>query len=246
MHTLNCYTENAMKLYVPKKAIRYILFQRTGYLDTSFLFRVLGYIGHHIPRLYKITVWIKSVFYTSKIITSFSQDIQKDFQTILPFLPENIENTLDIGSGVGGIDALISEHYDHTINIHLLDKSKVNDTIYYGFESETAYYNSLEIAKELLKLNHVPTENIVLHDTESLHTCFKKGYYDIVTSFISWGFHYPVAMYLEAVYDSLRQGGVLIMDVRDGTTGIEELKKVFKQVTIIYEAPKQIRVCAKK
>ena len=69
---------------------------------------------------------------------------------------------------------------------------------------------------------------------------------DLVISLISWGFHYPVNIYLDRVYNLLNNSGVIIMDTKKKTNGIETLKKKFKKVFIIMEKEKYQRVLAIK
>lgn len=46
---------------------------------------------------------------------------------------------------------------------------------------------------------------------------------DCIWSFKSWGIHYPMHTYIPLAKRCLPQGGLLIVDVRPGTTGIQEL-----------------------
>ena len=59
------------------------------------------------------------------------------------------------------------------------------------------------------------------------------------------GFHYPIETYLEEVKKSLKPDGVLIIDVRKDSGGLEVLKKNFSVVEVIYERQKQQRILAK-
>jgi len=69
---------------------------------------------------------------------------------------------------------------------------------------------------------------------------------DLVLSLISWGFHYPVGVYLERVYDLLDEGGVLILDIRRDTDGVDVLVKKFDDYRTVLETRKFIRICAIK
>ncbi len=71
--------------------------------------------------------------------------------------------------------------------------------------------------------------------------------FDLVISLISWGFHYPVSTYARPVYGALAPHGVLILDVRRGTAGKDELAELFGQsptllqVTEKYERVKLVK-----
>lgn len=65
-------------------------------------------------------------------------------------------------------------------------------------------------------------------------------------SLISWGFHYPVSTYLDRVRELLSDDGVLILDLRRDTGGLEDLRRAFRQVEIVRSADKFDRVLARK
>src|SRR3989338_3275914 len=134
--------------------IKYILFQRTGYLKNNFLAGFLTCLGHW-PVFYRTTVWLKSVIFTGQIKTEFSQDMLSEFNRLKSFLPPTINSLLDIGCGLAGIDILISQHYQHQIEIFLIDKTKIDRNIHYHFKEKGSFYNSLSAAKELLTANGI-------------------------------------------------------------------------------------------
>ena len=69
---------------------------------------------------------------------------------------------------------------------------------------------------------------------------------DLVLSLISWGFHYPVGVYLDRVYELLNDDGRLILDVRTRTDGLNVLTQKFGSYEVILETAKYARVAAKK
>ncbi len=156
----------------------------------------------------------------------YFKDLEIQYTSIRQFLPANATNVLDIGCGMGGIDYHISKHYNHNIDIHLLDKSGTSSEIYYGFDDEATYYSSLPLAKEFLTDNmSVPANRIKTHDmlTEPFPSDVR---FDFVVSFISWGFHYPIREYLDKVLNTLNKNGVMIVDVRTETDGYRQLEKI--------------------
>ena len=114
----------------------------------------------------------------------------------------------------------------------MLDKSSISSQVYYGFRQNAAFYNSLPIAKSVLVQNEICEENIVLVEAtnEQYFTRFKVQKDLTMISLISWGFHYPIATYLEKVY-SLLITGIAFVDVRKGTDGIEKLEERFGRCT---------------
>jgi len=178
---------------------------------------------------------------SSKIEKKYSDDIRSDYEQIKNHLPKKAVNIIDIGSGMAGIDVFLYNHYKaYDPNISLLDKQGVSE-IYYNFESSAAYYNSFNLAKELLNINGVPNEkiNTINIDKDKFPNEYK---FDLVISLISWGFHYPISTYLKEVRESLSQDGRLIIDVRKDTTGEKELRKAFNNVEVISNNQKYLRL----
>lgn len=232
---------NNIKL--PKQSIKYVLFQRTGYLKNNILFRFLTYFGIFS---YKLSISLKSFLFSSQIEDEFNKDMEAEYSTIKKYLPQNANSILDIGCGVAGIDVLINNHYKNKIDIFLIDKTKVDKKIYYNYENRGSFYNSLKIAKTLLTKNGVKINKIHLQEaTPNNEIKFSQGF-DIVISLISWGFHYPVATYLDKVYEKMNNNGILILDIRKNTDGEKEIEKRFGNYQIIFQTKKYMRVFAKK
>jgi hypothetical protein len=67
-----------------------------------------------------------------------------------------------------------------------------------------------------------------------------------VISLISWGFHYPVNVYLSEVSRVLSKNGAVILDVRKDSPGLNDLRSRFGTVTTLSEKPKFLRVLARR
>lgn len=236
-----------MQITIPNKAIKYILFQRTAYLIYQNN-RFLNSLFIRIPFLsYNCLVAVEAFLFRNRIKKLFNDDILSEYNRIKKYLPTNASSILDIGCGVAGIDVLLYQHYkNNNLNIFLLDKTELNEKVYYGIKKEAAFYNSLSVAKSLLENNGVPPQNIHLQEVGLDRAIKFSEKFDLVISLISWGFHYPVSTYLDQVYELLKPGGVLIIDVRKGSGGESIIKDKFKNMEIIFEAPKYLRVVARK
>jgi hypothetical protein len=172
--------------------------------------------------------------------------MKAEYETIKKHLPQNAKTILDIGSGVAGIDVLISKHYKNKISIFLIDKTQVDDKIYYKFNKKGAFYNSLNVSKMILNINGVPLNKIYLQEATKKNEINFRKKFDIVISLISWGFHYPVSTYLDKVYTNLNKNGTLILDIRKNTHGMEEIKRKFGNYKIINETKTITRILATK
>ena len=231
-------------LTVPGDALEYVLLQRTELQALNRkLFRKLG-ISYY-PSLCRLECRLRG----RSIAASFLDSLVEDYGTIRKHLPERVDRILDIGCGVAGIDALLNDHYRAAGSepaITLLDKTSIAGEIFYDFHDQGAFYNSLDVARNLLKANGVPSASITLllaNDEGGIDTTEPI---DLVISLISWGFHYPVETYVKEVHRVLAPGGSLILDVRRGTGGREVLDSVFRETRAILERKKYDRVLARK
>jgi SAM-dependent methyltransferase len=231
-----------ISVVAPDEAVKFILLQRTGLQKLNFkLLRKLGV--DYYPRLCE---W-ESRWRREAIIRGFAESIQHDYDEIRPHLPTQVESILDIGCGVAGIDVALNQHYSvKPPHFHLLDKSTVSEKVYYDFHAAGAYYNSLAAAKSLLLSNGVASTAVTCLEATPESSIAITRPIDLIISLISWGFHYPVSTYLSEVARVLAPAGSLIMDVRSGSDGMEELQKQLPQVTVIKEYPKWRRVLAKR
>ena len=217
---------------LPADALPLILYQRSEYQSNAR--KLLRNIARKISLL---TQFDKT--YNRRVVTNdaevkrisklYMSDMYQIYSDISDFLPKTVENILDIGCGMGGIDLFLYKHYQQEVKIHLLDSHCVDDTINIGFHSNAvdfSFYNDFQLSTDYLSGNGVSiddinTINIKTQDFPSEHK------FELIVSLLSWGFHYPLATYLGEVFDCLADDGVLILDIRDGTEGLIELSDVF-------------------
>ncbi|HEU4324764.1 MAG TPA: class I SAM-dependent methyltransferase [Roseiflexaceae bacterium] len=239
----------AEQLAVPDAAIRYILFQRTAYLRFPItpLYRWLQrFLPARFPLpIYNLVVAVESRLGRARTKALYQADMQREYTTLRWALPPRCGTVLDIGCGVAGIDALIQRHYaGQPIDFVLLDKTAVDRSVYYLFNPRASFYNSLDVAADLLAQNGIPRERIHLLEADERGTLALDRPVDLVISLLSWGFHYPVATYLARVRELLRPGGVLILDLRRNTDGLDQLRQSFARIDVLEETPKYLRVRA--
>ncbi len=236
-------------LTIPDSAVKYILFQRTEYLiyqNNKWINRIII----RIPFLtYNRMVAFEAWAFRARIKRLFSEDMSREYTSIKDFLPNQAEKILDIGCGAAGIDCMISAHYTvkrSTPDFYLLDKTELNPNVYYGLEEKASFYNSLSVAKSLLISNGVNPKRIYTQEATPDNKINFSVKFDLIVSLISWGFHYPVSVYLDLVYDVLKPGGVLIIDIRKGSGGEEALRTKFQNIQIIHEGKKHSRILVHK
>ncbi len=137
----------------------------------------------------------------------------------------------DIGCGQGLIDLLIYD--DCRCDLTLIDIEETDD-IFFGFEKATgAGYASLAKAREFLVANGVPDRQILTINPKH-DDVLALGAVDIATSFISCGFHYPLATYETYFQTNTRKA--MIVDIRNRTMSDDEIAR-FGQPFVIGHDP---------
>ena len=234
-------------MQISNEAVMYIMFQRTSYsrLTNSSIYRVFNKI---VPfSFYNQLVKYEAKTNSSRIKALYKNDMRLEYLSIVKFLPKSCSTILDIGCGLAGIDIFLHRHYqDNSPVFYLLDKTYTEKNVYYGFKSKGAFYNSLKIAQKMLINNGLSLQNIQTLEANENNEINIDGKIDLIISLISWGFHYPVSIYLNRVYNILNNGGSIILDMRKGTDGIEILKNKFTKIEIIMEKSSYQRVLVSK
>lgn len=165
----------------------------------------------------------------------YGEEIARTYETFCKYLPKHVDDILDVGSGMAGIDVYLGKCYPNA-RLHLLDKQGISEDINSGFKphaEDFSHYNDFNLALNLLRENGVENEIIfqdLLTSPEIPNITF-----GVVVSLLSWGFHYPISTYTP------RCDGIMVVDVRRGTNGELELEK-FGHVTVIHERQKYRRV----
>jgi SAM-dependent methyltransferase len=238
---------NLERIAVPDEAVKYILYQRTEYLRIphTLAFRVMNRLIPY-PLFNRVVEW-EARRNPSRIKALYADDMRREFRSIQAFLPRTCASILDIGCGVAGIDVLLNHHFkEEQPTFYLLDKTHVEDSVFYGFHSRGAFYNSLVAAKALMLANEISAQSVHLLEANDQHAIPLDGRVELVISLISWGFHYPIQTYLDQVFALLAKGGTMIIDVRKQTEGLDTLGKRFAKVDVILDKSKYWRVLASK
>lgn len=183
--------------------------------------------------------------YLRIIEREFGAEIFRTYRTFASLLPKNCKRILDIGSGMAAIDLELLRHYKNGVYITLLDVDGEAEKIKCGWHASAdafSAYNSFDAAKKLLAENGADMSKIITCDIS--HESFPVGPFDVIISLLSWGFHYPVKEYIEQAKANLASGGVLLMDVRKGTDGIQQLSAAFSKVRIVHRSERYVRIAA--
>lgn len=233
-------------MYIPDEAVRYILFQRTGYIKYA-KGKLFSQFNKYSPwSFYQKAVTWEAARRKEEIKDLYHKDIFGIYNNIKAHLPAQCDSVLDIGCGIAGIDLFLFRHYqpEKAPQVYLLDKTSVDQRVYYNYKPRGSFYNSLSLASEMLTANGVPAANIHLLEATDDNRIDIQQELTLVISLISWGFHYPLSTYLDRVYELLNENGRLIIDVRKNTGALEELRRKFATVTPIAETRSSTRLVA--
>jgi SAM-dependent methyltransferase len=135
---------------------------------------------------------------------AYQESIFDDYDGLRPYLPAKCECLLDVGSGLGGIDAILSAHYGKP-TIMCLDGE--DDSPVMVRHAKT--FNDMDVARHFLQANgvedFVPVTPALL---EPPRPC------DLVLSLGSWCFHYAPDVYLDYVRECCHAETRVVVDVR--------------------------------
>lgn len=237
-----------MTFRLPDSAREYVLYQRTSLLPDR---RRVGWLRRKLVRYGLLSDnyknFVRSVAHrdSDRIDEQYFAAMKEKSDSLVSYIPRSPSSVLDIGCGMAGLALHLSSHFDFS-HIYLLDKTATESSIWYGFESQGAFYSSLDLAKETLVMNGISPSrvNLIEAPTDGVIP-LSDGSIDFVVSTASWGFHYPVSTYLESVARLLSDDGVLIIDLRRGTNGIEDLQKHFKTEVLDEHGKYQTVRCVK-
>lgn len=170
--------------------------------------------------------------------------IHAEYRALEPQLKKlNPKRIADIGCGYAFFDLFAVA--DLKCDVLLIDLEE-NERRHFGFKQAGAAYSSLAVARQLLEDNGIPTSMITtLNPREAAPE--GAGPVDLVVSFLSCGFHYPVDLYLPFLKNALNPGGSAIFDLRKATAKPQSASlRSFGELTRMDGPPKTHRVLMKK
>lgn len=142
---------------------------------------------------------------------------EKNFEILDQYLSAKPKNLLDIGCGLAWESRLFSEKYgtelwlvdgDSEANS---DKSSAYDIGYHSSSDNFLFYNKLEILDK--KLIELKTQNYHLIDCNNISIA-ENIKFDLITSWLSCGFHYPINTYRDLILKHSHKDTVIVFDVR--------------------------------
>jgi SAM-dependent methyltransferase len=158
----------------------------------------------------------------------YARRVIDTYTLMLPWLPDEASDVLDIGCGMGGISYRMSYLYPEA-TFHLLDGTAADEPGREGKHRHPGYrpfdpwqrpWNNAAYPCARLRELGLKAVDYSADPMQVIPA-------DVIVSTRSWGHHYPVSVYLPLVRRSLRPGGVVFLDVRSGTDGLAEMSRHF-------------------
>jgi len=158
--------------------------------------------------------WINEEWFTD----IYQQHKKENFDLLDAYLSTPPKTILDIGCGLGWESRMFNQKYG--TELYLLDgdyddngqDDRIQQQARYTTDVKNfAFYYKLDfLCRELDKLN---TKNYHLIDCNNI-TIPEDVKFDLITSWVSCGFHYPVNTYRELILNHSHDNTVVVMDLR--------------------------------
>jgi hypothetical protein len=163
----------------------------------------------------------------------YASQLAAEYRNMKRYLPEDCKTILDVGSGCGGIDILLSRHYGNACGVTLLDGHEDPPSV----TQHSSTFASFAVARAFLWANDVrDVDGIDARHAPQIAPRF----WDLVISQKSWCFHYEPARYLSIVTSGCVQGQTrIVLDVRhDKPEWLVQLKHTFKHIARAHDGKK--------
>lgn len=162
---------------------------------------------------------------------AYEASLDAIYDSIVPALPADASEILDVGGGLGGIGVLLCRRYPSAC-YRVLDGRSDDPKVL----RHARTFNNAAVSADFLRANGVG--DFGFYD---LRDEFDRRF-DLVVSFAAWCFHIPPSEYLDRVRNALAPNATVILDVRrDHTDWQEDLVAAFGQPKILDEGRKHVR-----
>ena len=202
------------------------------------------------------TIDIKSELNTSleknkiALINYFYNFIIQDISNLNSYLSKSITSSLDIGAGIGLFDLFLAQILGPNTSFDLIEVNELLEIEHVTNNPEDTKQietgntiKPVETLKKLMIKNKAHNINII--ESNEINQYFDNKKYDLILSFRSWGFLYDIDLYKDFVINTLNPDGIVITDLSIFDDSIDKFSQIFKDVTLINEAPNNKRFIGK-
>ena len=210
--------------------------QRTSTLSD---YPIVGKLSLRLLFRYNISLPLKleCLARRNQIISRAMREIEAEVDQLRPFIRQH-SSICDIGCGLAIHDAILCRDYN-VDNLLLIDIEE-SDKIYHYYSRNGAGYASLSSAKDLVN-SMSPTTSIATLNPRIRDLGAIEQKFDLITSYISCGFHYPVDLYVDFFRSRLESSGRLFLDLRKQRDH-RALEEHFRLVDVIADCNTHQRV----
>jgi len=234
------YTLDSSKINLPDRAVD-VLIRQGGYHDLIkkhfFITRLFPWWPLRPGKVHSKRKFVDSLLKHRLERVSHHADV------ILEYAPENTSSILDIGCGLGLVDLVLYKRIKPSPDVYLLDKAnecKSLRPVSGGYHHRYIFTADLDLSRNIFEQNGARKEQVhfVEPDNDSIASLPKI---DLILSFTSWGFHYPIETYWEGVQKILHEKSVIFIDLRKNQNGFVFLKRKLRYHYIAEETDSYIR-----
>jgi hypothetical protein len=137
-------------------------------------------------------------------------------------------NILDVGCGLGRMSTYINSFLDYKPKFTLMDSTSMIWSNHYGWNptpEKQIFYNDLRLAGEFCKLNGLEDYELFDINKRNLN---ELNDLDMVMSFCSMGFHYPLSVYYDKLMKITTKDCLFTFGVNKDKYTAEEFEKDFE------------------
>ncbi len=173
-----------------------------------------------------------NLFQIKDIEKKSSKLFEDEVNLIKKYLPDNVDNIMDIGCGLGIINIFLNKIYKDKTSFYLLDKNHIDNKIKYGFSLDYESYNDLNETKKILLNNGLKEDKINIFDVDRDINIEKKM--NLVISLKSMGYHYPFENYISLFKECCGKDTTFIFDIASDKYEVNFFNKYFDNIKVIH------------
>ncbi|GAB4533252.1 MAG: hypothetical protein Tsb0024_02500 [Ruegeria sp.] len=223
---------------LPDAVIALLGFQRTKQISKHA--REAWMVGNRAPLMAEV------VERRSEIFNGALLEVLQEHIPLRRFLAERKiqpRSIVDIGCGQALPTLFLLR--DHSPKLTLVDIEHTDEQ-YHSWARSGSGYSSLTHARDLLVNNGADPREVETLNPLNSRNAMAQVRGDLVTSFYSCGFHYPVDDYSELMVETISAGGTVCLDLRKRylrrrPAPLDRLLSAGRMVTL-YEDPRSYRV----
>jgi SAM-dependent methyltransferase len=151
-----------------------------------------------------------------KTVARLEESSSAEWNALWPVIDNKPERILDFGCGLGRMSVFAhSKFQDPSIEYVLYDGNSVpeKEGDGTGFTRRRIFYNDLRMTELFCRSNDLTNYAIINAENQPVTDA---GGVDLVMSFLSLGYHYPIEDSLDEIISILNPGGVVAAGVREG------------------------------